>query len=63
MKALESPDLEALFLEQCENEAEAKTAILEIERRYPKAVREDNVNEIIQIALARKKQTRERDGR
>lgn len=63
MKALETPDLEALFLEQCEDEAEAKAAILEIERKYPKAVREDNVSDIIQAALARKKQAQERDGR
>lgn len=54
MKALETPDLENLFLEQCEDEAEAKTAILEIERRYPKAVSKDNVDEVIEAALARK---------
>ncbi|MDO4338879.1 MAG: hypothetical protein Q4C91_12460 [Eubacteriales bacterium] len=60
LKALETPDLEALFLEQCEDETEAKAAILEIERKYPKVVREDNVSDIIQAALARKKQTRER---
>lgn len=62
MKALETSDLEALFMEQSEDEAEAKAAIREIERKYPKAVQEDNVNEIIEAALARKKKAREQEG-
>lgn len=53
-KALEHPDLESLFIEQCEDEDNAKTTLLEIEDKYPKAVREDNANEIIETAFAKK---------
>lgn len=54
--ALESDDLERLFLEQSENEAAAKEAILEIDRKYPNTVKADNINEVIAAALAKKKE-------
>lgn len=63
LKALETPDLKAMYLEQCEEESEAKAAILEIEHKYPKIIREDNVNDILQAALAKKRKARERGGR
>lgn len=58
MKALESSDLENLFVTQARNEEESKNAILEIEEKYPGAVREDNVNEVIKAALAKKQKER-----
>ena len=58
MKALESSDLESLFVTQARNEEESKNAILEIEEKYPGAVREDNVNEVIKAALAKKQKER-----
>jgi len=50
-KALNHPDLEALFLEQSEDETVARAALTEIDQKYPRAVREDNADEIIALAL------------
>ena len=52
-KALSCSDLETLFLAQSEDEASARAALIEIDQKYPKVIREDNVNEIISLTLKR----------
>lgn len=53
-KILASDDLERLFIELSEDEKSAKEALLEVERKYPKVVRADNVDDIIAIALKKR---------
>ena len=55
-KALTCSDLESLFLEQSEDEKSARTVLLEINRKYPKEIPEDNANDIIEIALKKMRQ-------
>lgn len=55
-KALTCSDLESLFLEQSEDEKAARTVLLEINRKYPKEIQEDNANDIIEIALKKMQQ-------
>ena len=45
---------------QSESEAEAKEAIKEIELKYPGAVNQNNVNDVIAAAIALKNQTGEK---
>ena len=53
-KILTCKDLKALFIELSEDEASAKAALLEVEKKYPNVVKKDNVNDIIAIARAKK---------
>ena len=53
-KALESPDLKTLFETQMAEENQAKESILEIEQKYPELINEDNINDIIEQARAKK---------
>ena len=46
-KILSSDNLEDLFISLSEDEAEAKSALAEINIKYPDAVKQDNVNDII----------------
>ena len=55
-KALESPDLKALFETQMTEEQLAKESILEIDRKYPDLVNADNINDIIEQARKKKLQ-------
>ena len=55
MTALGTDDLERMFIEQNQSEAEAREAVLEIDKKYPQAIREDNINDVIEKALAKKK--------
>lgn len=54
-KALSCDNLEELFIEQSDDEANAKAMLIEIDRKYPKVVNKDNVDEVIAAALAKKK--------
>ncbi len=56
-KILSCNDLKALFVEISEDEATAKMTIKEVEAKYPKAVRKDNVEQVI-AAARRKKEKR-----
>ena len=58
-KILACKDLKALFIELSEDEASAKAALMEVEKKYPDAVKKDNVNDIIAIARAKKQNNRE----
>ena len=53
-KALACDELGALFESQMAEEAEAKEAILEIDKKYPDLVTADNINEIIEQAQRKK---------
>ncbi|MCC8139691.1 MAG: hypothetical protein LIO67_05250 [Lachnospiraceae bacterium] len=55
LKALETPNLEELFSEQCAEEARSKEVIAEIVQKSPGVVRENNIQEIIAAALEKKK--------
>lgn len=59
-KALACPDPEALFMEQSEDEAVARATLIEIDRKDPKAVREDNVDEIISLALKKNEEKKKK---
>ncbi len=48
-------DLKALFVELSEDEATAKEALLEIEKKYPKVVNKDNAQDVIAAALKKKR--------
>jgi hypothetical protein len=54
INALESENLEELFIEQSEDEQRAKETILEIDRKYPKLVNQNNIDDVIAAALAKK---------
>lgn len=54
-KVLESENLEKLFIELSEDESSTKEALLEIDQKYPDAIKEDNLDDIIAITLAKKK--------
>ena len=53
-KALESRDLKTLFETQMAEELQAKESVLEIDRKYPNLVNEDNINDIIEQAKKKK---------
>jgi len=55
-RILECDDLEALFVELSENEASAREALGEVVKKYPNAVNQDNVDNVIAAALKKKKQ-------
>ncbi len=57
-KILSCEDLKALFVELSEDEAAAKEALIEVEKKYPAAVKKDTVENVIAAALKKK---RERD--
>lgn len=59
-RILACEDLRALFVELSEDEQTAKDALMEVEKKYPSAVKEDTADSIIAIALQKKK---EREGR
>ena len=60
-KVLESKNLDELFMELSEDEASAKEALLEIDQKYPDVVKEDNLDDIIAITLAKKKKLDKED--
>ena len=53
-KALASDDLATLFEIQMAEEAQAKDAVLEIDKKYPNLINSDNINEIIEQARKKK---------
>lgn len=55
-RILSCNDLKSLFLELSEDEADAKEALLEVEKKYPNVVKKDNVDDII-AAVMKKKRT------
>ena len=54
-KILNYPDLKSLLEELSENEASARETLIEIVEKYPKAVNQDNIDDVIAIALNKKK--------
>ncbi len=54
-RILACDDLKALFVELSEDEATAKEALLEVEKKYPKVVNKDNVDDVIAAALKKKR--------
>ena len=59
-RILACENLRALFVELSEDEQTAKDALMEVEKKYPSAVKEDTADSIIAIALQKKK---DREGR
>ena len=59
-RILACENLRALFVELSEDEQTAKDALIEVEKKYPSAVKEDTADSIIAIALQKKK---DREGR
>ena len=59
-RILACEDLQALFVELSEDEMVAKEALVEVNKKYPGAVRQDNVNDVIAVALKKKRQREER---
>ena len=55
-KALACKNLSALFSEQMEEELSARESILEIDKKYPDLVTQDNINDIIAQARRKKKE-------
>ncbi len=53
-KILSCEDLSALFVELSDDEAKAKEALKEVSKKYPNAVNQDNVSDVIAAALKRK---------
>ena len=53
-KALASDDLASLFEAQMAEEAQAKDAVLEIDKKYPDLITADNINDIIEQARKKK---------
>ena len=53
-KALATDDLVSLFEAQMAEEAQTKDAVLEIDKKYPELITEDNINEIIEKARKKK---------
>lgn len=58
-KILACDDLEALFVELSEDEASAREALAEVAKKYPDAVNQDNVDDVIAAALKKKRQREE----
>lgn len=58
-KILACDDLKALFIELSEDEKAAKEALVEINKKYPNAVKKDNVNDIIAATLKKKREREE----
>ena len=56
--ALDSKNLKELFLEQEREEALSKHAVLQVQKYEGEKVKESNVDEIIQKALKKKRETR-----
>ncbi|MCD8133261.1 MAG: DUF6036 family nucleotidyltransferase [Clostridiales bacterium] len=54
-RVLAAPDMETLFLEQCEEEAAEKEVLLETEKNQPGSIRKYGVNAVVEAALAKKK--------
>lgn len=57
-KILSCSDLSALFIELSDDEARAKEALSEVAKKYPSAVTQDNVNDVIAIALKKRNKTK-----
>lgn len=55
-RILECDDLEALFIELSEDETSAREALAEVVKKYPGAVSQDNVDDVIAAALKKKRQ-------
>lgn len=53
-------DLEKLFIELSEDEISAREALTEVAKKYPKAIRQDNINDVLAIARKRKSEREER---
>jgi hypothetical protein len=58
-KILACDDLKALFVELSEDEKAAKEALVDINKKYPNAVKKDNVNDIIAATLKKKREREE----
>lgn len=56
--ALDSKNLKELFLEQEREEALSKHAVLQVQKYEGEKVKESNMDEIIQKALKKKRETR-----
>lgn len=54
-RILSCDNLKQLFLELSEDEEKAKETLTEIEKKYPKVVNKDNVDEVIMVALKKQK--------
>ena len=52
-------DLKALFVELSEDEAKAKEALVEVTKKYPGVVKQDNVDDVIAAALQKKRRKEE----
>ncbi len=59
-RILACEDLKALFIELSEDEDATKDALMEVEKKYPNVVKQDNVNDVIAVALKKKKDRDER---
>lgn len=60
-RVLASEQLEQLFISLSEDEKEAKEALAEINVKYPNAVKQDNVNDIIAALKSKKRQSDKKD--
>ena len=58
-KILAYDDLKALFVELSEDEAKAKEALVEVTKKYPGVVKQDNVDDVIAAALQKKRKKEE----
>ena len=58
-KVLEADNLEQLFIELSEDEASTKEALIEIDKKYPKILNENNIDEVIAAAMRKKEAGRE----
>ena len=54
-KILSCDNLKELFMGLSENEENAKATLAEIDRKYPKVINKDNVDEVIAAALKKQK--------
>ena len=58
-RILACEDLSALFVELSEDERAARAALAEMVKKYPAAIKQDNVNDVIAAAMWKKRQAEE----
>ena len=58
-RILACEDLSALFVELSEDERAARAALAEMVKRYPAAIKQDNVNDVIAAVMRKKRQAEE----
>jgi hypothetical protein len=58
-RILACEDLSALFVELSEDERAARAALAEMVKKYPAAIKQDNVNDVIAAAMRKKRQAEE----